>query len=95
MRAGRSPEELAEEFEPSAQSIRAWVRQADLDDGHRLDGPTSTERDELARLRRENKVLREVSLLARVLGVSRQGYYAWAAQSTLIVYARVSDRRSR
>lgn len=31
VRAGRSPEELAKEFQPSAQSIRVWVRQADLD----------------------------------------------------------------
>ncbi|MEV0165199.1 IS3 family transposase [Nonomuraea fuscirosea] len=114
VRAGRTPEELAKEFQPSAQSIRTWVRQVDLDDGRRQDGLTSAEKDELARLRRENKVLREekeilrkaggflragdgsaemkfrlihaekdhheVSLLARVLGVSRQGYYAWAAR---------------
>ncbi|MEV5898332.1 IS3 family transposase [Nonomuraea fuscirosea] len=114
VRAGRTPEELAKEFQPSAQSIRTWVCQADLDDGRRQDGLTSAEKDELARLRRENKILREekeilrkaggflragdgsaemkfrlvhaekdhheVSLLARVLGVSRQGYYAWAAR---------------
>jgi transposase-like protein len=36
VRAGRTPEELAKEFQPSAQSIRTWVRQADLDDGRRL-----------------------------------------------------------
>ncbi|SNR96720.1 transposase [Streptosporangium subroseum] len=59
VRAGRSPEELAKEFQPSAQSIRLWVRQADLDQGRRDDGLTSAERDELARLRRENKILRE------------------------------------
>lgn len=35
VRAGRTPEELAKEFQPSAQSIRTWVRQADLDDGRR------------------------------------------------------------
>ena len=33
VRAGRSPEELAEEFEPSAQAIRNWVAQADRDEG--------------------------------------------------------------
>jgi transposase len=59
VRAGRTPEALAKEFEPSAPSIRAWVRQADLDEGTRTDGATSDEREELARLRRENKVLRE------------------------------------
>ena len=29
VRAGWTPEELAKEFQPSAQSIRIWVRQAD------------------------------------------------------------------
>src|SRR6266403_1583059 len=57
--AGRSPEELAQEFEPTAQSIRNWVAQAERDAGRRLDGLTSEERQELSRLRRENRVLRE------------------------------------
>ncbi|GAA0972354.1 transposase [Acrocarpospora macrocephala] len=65
VRAGRSPEELAKEFEPSAQSIRVWVRQADLDDGRRQDGLTSAEREELARLRRENRILREEKEILR------------------------------
>ena len=59
VRAGRSPESLAKEFEPSAPAIRNWVRQADLDDGVRADGATTDEREELARLRREVKTLRE------------------------------------
>ena len=59
VRSGRSPDELAKEFEPSGQTIRNWVRQADLDDGRRHDGFTSAEREELSRLRRENKQLRE------------------------------------
>ena len=58
-RAGRSIDELAREFEPTAQSIRNWVAQADLDAGRRHDGLTSDERQELTRLRRENRVLRE------------------------------------
>lgn len=59
VRAGRTPEELAEEFEPTAQSIRNWVVQADRDDGRRADGLTSAEKDELTRLRREVRQLRE------------------------------------
>ena len=58
-RAGRSLKELAREFEPSVESIRQWVRQAQLDSGERDDGLTSSEREELVRLRRENRVLRE------------------------------------
>jgi transposase len=59
VRAGRSPESLSKEFEPTAQAIRGWVKQADLDTGKRSDGLTTEERQELARLRRENRVLRE------------------------------------
>ncbi len=59
VRSGRSPDELAKEFEPSGQTIRNWVRQADLDSGRRQDGLTTSEREELNRLRRENKRLQE------------------------------------
>ena len=58
-RKGRTPEELGRQFEPSAQTIRNWLRQAARDEGRRRDGPTSEELDELRRLRRENKLLRE------------------------------------
>ena len=59
VRAGRSPDELAKEFEPTAQSIRNWVAQAERDAGRREDGLSSSERDELSRLRRENRQLRQ------------------------------------
>src|SRR5689334_9214302 len=58
-RAGRSINQLAREFEPSANAIRKWVKQAALDEGLRSDGLTTSEREELNRLRRENRVLRE------------------------------------
>ena len=51
VRKGRTPEELGRQFEPSAQAIRNWVRQADRDDGRRQDGLTTVEQDELRRLR--------------------------------------------
>jgi transposase len=66
VRAGRQPEDLAREFEPSAQAIRNWVAQADRDEGRREDGVSSAEREELARLRRENRQLRlERDILAK------------------------------
>src|SRR3954454_2017384 len=58
VRAGRTPEQLAKEFEPSAQAIRNWVAQADRDEGRREDGLTTVEREELSRLRRENRQLK-------------------------------------
>lgn len=75
VRAGRSPEELAREFEPSAQAIRNWVAQVDRDEGRRSDGLTSSEREELRRLRRENRQLRqEREILAKAA--------AWFARET-------------
>ena len=57
-RAGRTPKELATEFEPSQATITAWIKQADIDIGQRTDGLTTAEREELTRLRREVKQLR-------------------------------------
>jgi len=59
VRAGRTPEELSREFEPSGQTIRNWVQQAERDRGARTDGLTSAEREELTRLRRENRRLKQ------------------------------------
>ena len=75
VRSGRNPEELAKEFEPSAQSIRNWVCQADLDEGRRDDGLTSAEKEELGQLRRENRRLKlEREILAKAA--------AWFARET-------------
>ncbi len=57
VRAGRTPEELAREFEPTANTIRKWVEQLDQDEGLRADGLTSEERTELRQLRRKVKQL--------------------------------------
>lgn len=60
LRSGeRSAPELAKDLGVSDQTLRNWLRQADVDQGRRRDGLTSDEREELRRLRRENRVLRE------------------------------------
>jgi transposase len=75
VRAGRTAEEIAREFDPSPQTIRNWVKQYDLDDGRRQDGLTTEERAELRRLRREIKTLRmEREILSKAA--------AWFAQET-------------
>ena len=79
VRAGRDPEGLAREFEPTAQSIRAWVAQADRQEGRREAAQpaalSAAEHEELARLRRENKQLRlERDILSRAA--------AWFARET-------------
>jgi transposase-like protein len=58
-RAGRTLRSLSREFSVTETTIRSWVRQADLDQGRRSDGLTSEEKQELARLRKENARLRE------------------------------------
>jgi transposase len=64
--SGRGPAELAKEFEPSAQTIRNWVKRAEADGGKRPDVLTSMEREELGRLRKENRKLRlEREILAK------------------------------
>ena len=53
--AGRTPGELAREYECSAQATRNWVRQADRDAGRREDGLTTAEREDLQRKRRPDQ----------------------------------------
>jgi transposase len=59
VRGGRSPASLAKEFGPTPWTIGLWVRQAKRDIGQGDGGLTSTEREELARLRSENRKLKE------------------------------------
>jgi transposase len=84
VRNGRSPESLAQEFEPSAQCIRNWVRQADRDSGRRHDGLTTDERTELQRLRRENATLREEREILKKAA-------AWFARETGSIPSKDSD----
>lgn len=83
-RAGRSVAELAAEFEPSGETIRNWIKQADLNAGTRTDGLTSAEREELCRLRKENRRLQqERDILAKAA--------AWFARETNSIPARSSN----
>ncbi len=84
VRAGRTPGELSREFEPSAQAIRNWVRQADLDEGRRSDGLTTKDREELKTLRKEVKRLKtERDILAKAT--------AWFARETQTVPPKGSN----
>ena len=88
VRAGRDPVSLSKEFEPTAETIRKWVAAADHYGSSQEekgtvrasavppgDGLSEAERDELARLRRENRQLRvERDILSRAA--------AWFARET-------------
>ena len=69
VRTGRTPTELSREFGCTAQTIANWVGQAAIDEGKPFagkEGPSSAEKHELARLRRENRQLRmERDILAK------------------------------
>lgn len=57
--------QLARDLKISESCLRNWMAQADIDDGARP-GLSTSERKELAELRRENRVLRmERDLLSR------------------------------
>ena len=58
-RSGRGFDELAREFGCTAWSIRQWVKRAERDEGRGDGGLSTAEREELSRLRRENRKLRE------------------------------------
>ena len=58
VKSGRTPSELAREYEPAADSIRNWVVQSERDAGKRSAGLSTGALLELPRLRRENKQLR-------------------------------------
>ena len=74
--AGRTPQELSREFEPTAQSIANWVAQDERDRGKRKDGLTTAEREELVKLRRD---IRQLKLEREILSKAA----AWFAQDNV------------
>jgi len=83
-RNGRKLSELAEEFEPTEQTIRNWLKQADRDDGKSADRLSTDERDELRRLRKKLRQMKqERDILAKAT--------AWFARETGEVPPKSSD----
>ena len=88
-RAGRPASELAKEFEPCYGTIRSWINQADLDEDRRSDGTTTTEREELRKLRKE---LRRLKQERDILAMRRNSCdTAWFAQETNAVPPKSSN----
>src|SRR5438067_10402454 len=56
--SGKSIGQVCRDLDLTETAVRRWVAQADVDDGKR-NGLTTAERQELAELRKENRVLRE------------------------------------
>jgi transposase len=55
--SGRGLKKMSEELGIAPESLRRWAKQSDVDAG-RSEGLTTEEREELRRLRRENRTLR-------------------------------------
>ena len=73
-RAGSSVAELAREYEPTEPTIRNWIRQARIDEGEQ-EGVTTDQKEEMKRLRRENRKLRQEREILKKAA-------AWFAQET-------------
>jgi transposase len=83
-RLGNGVDELAKKFQVGKQTIRNWLKQADLDAGQRTDGLTSKERTELSDLRRDNKRLSvENEILSKAA--------AWFARETEVIPRKSSN----
>lgn len=84
VRTGRKFADLGKEFGCTGWSIRQWVKQADRNTGRGDGGLTSQEREELARLRRENRQLKvERDILSKAA--------AWFAKESSATPKRCSD----
>jgi transposase len=57
--SGKPHAQIAQDLGMTSETLRLWLKQADLDDGKRHDGLTSEDQEELRRLRREVRILRE------------------------------------
>jgi transposase len=84
VRAGRSVNAVAREFEVSRQTVMNWLKQDDLDAGRRTDGLTTEERVEMTKLRRQ---VRELQMERDILKKAA----AWFARETNVVPNKSSD----
>jgi transposase len=75
---GKTVGQVAKELDLTETAVRQWVKQADLDAGRRSDGLTTAEREELRKLRREVRDLREEREILR---------------KAAVFFARETDRR--
>jgi transposase len=66
---GKAVGQVARELDLTETAVRGWVKRADLDAGRRSDGLTTTEREELRRLRREVRDLGEEREILRKAAV--------------------------
>lgn len=82
--AGRRLDDLAAEFKLARQTVRNWVKQADLDAGRRKDGLTSADQEENARLR---KRIRQLEIERDILSKAT----AWFARETDSIPSKSSN----
>jgi transposase len=74
----RSLAEASRSLGVSQQTLRSWLKQSDVEEG-RAEGLSGEEREELRRLRRENRVLREEREILKKVSLAAGGAAAFAA----------------
>jgi len=83
-RAGRGADDLATEFKLARQTVRNWIKQADLDAGRRSDGMTTAEQEVNAQLR---KRIRQLEIERDILSKAA----AWFARETDSIPSKSSN----
>lgn len=78
VRSGTPLRRVARDLNIAGETLRHWVKQEAIDSGERRDGLTTEEREELRKLRRENRVLRE----EREILVKASAFFATEIGST-------------
>ena len=86
--SGKSIAEVCRDMGLAESSVHRWLAQADIDSGQR-DGLTTTEREELSRIRRELRVVREErDVLAKAIAFFTKGEASFAAASAAVLNPR-------
>ena len=93
--SGRPISEASRELGVSAESLRKWVNQTEIDAGER-DGRASDEREELARLGRENRILMQEAILRKAAAFfAREDGIRRTSPTASTTWAELSSRKPK
>ena len=94
-KSGKTIAQVARELDLTETALREWVRRAEADAGERHDVLTTEERDELTRLRRENKQLRQEREILKAAALHSTGRGNTLASSLMLEESVEDGTRTR